>query len=58
MKLAEAASVLGISLEEVTTDSLKQQYRKLMMSWDPDKVISQYFINRLIGVMLILLYRV
>jgi preprotein translocase subunit Sec63 len=40
MKLAEAASILGISLEDVTTDSLKQQYRKLIISWDPDTVSS------------------
>eukprot|EP01040_Poterioochromonas_malhamensis_P019936 gene19936-23688_t len=38
MKLVEAAAILGISLEDVTTDSLKQQYRRLIMSWDPDTV--------------------
>jgi hypothetical protein len=39
MKLAEAAAILGISLEEVTTDSLKHQYKKLIMAWDPDSVL-------------------
>jgi hypothetical protein len=39
MKLAEAADILGISLEEVTVDSLKQTYKKLMTSWDNEKVV-------------------
>eukprot|EP01040_Poterioochromonas_malhamensis_P005833 gene5834-6273_t len=38
MKLAEAADILGISLEEVTVDSLKQTYKKLMTSWDNEKI--------------------
>lgn len=42
MKLAEAAAILGISLDDVTTDSLRQQYRKLIMSWDPETVSNTF----------------
>ncbi len=38
MKLAEAAQVLGISLEDVTLPTLKHTYSNLAMSWDPEKV--------------------
>ena len=38
MKLAEAAHILGISLEEVTVNSLKQAYKGLMANWDNEKV--------------------
>ncbi len=38
MKLAEAAHILGISLEDVTIDSLNKTYKKLVMTWDPEKV--------------------
>jgi preprotein translocase subunit Sec63 len=42
MKLEEAASILGVSLEDVTKDGLKQSYKKLMVTWDPEKVSSAY----------------
>ena len=38
MKLEEAASILGISLEDITIDGLKQTYKKLAMALDPEKV--------------------
>jgi hypothetical protein len=38
MKLEEAASILGVSLEDITIDGLKQTYKKLAMAWDPEKV--------------------
>lgn len=38
MKLQEAAVILGISLEDVTTDSLRQTFKKLTMAWDTEKV--------------------
>mmetsp|Transcript_19660 Transcript_19660/g.42689 ORF Transcript_19660/g.42689 Transcript_19660/m.42689 type:complete len:1034 (-) Transcript_19660:54-3155(-) len=37
MKLEEAASILGVSLEDITIDGLKQTYKKLAMAWDPEK---------------------
>ncbi len=38
MRLEEAASVLGISLDDITLDSLKQTFKKLSIIWDPEKV--------------------
>ena len=38
MKLEEAASILGVSLDEITIDTLKQTYKKLNSLWDPEKV--------------------
>ena len=38
MKLEEAASILGVSLEDITIDGLKQTYKKLALAWDPEKV--------------------
>lgn len=38
MKLQEAANILGLSLEEVTTESLKQTFRKLTTSSEAEKV--------------------
>lgn len=38
MKLEEAAAILGVSLEDITIDGLKQTYKKLAMAWDPEKV--------------------
>lgn len=34
---------MGISLEEVTVDSLKQTYKKLMTHWDNEKVVCVNF---------------
>ncbi len=45
MKLAEAAHILGISLEEVTTHSLNNTFKKLNMSWDPENVRYLQFIS-------------
>lgn len=46
MKLEEAASILGVSLEDITVDGLKQTYKKLALSWDPEKVsIKQSYCN-------------
>jgi hypothetical protein len=39
MKLEEAASILGISLEDITIDGLKQTYKKLAMALDPEQVV-------------------
>jgi hypothetical protein len=38
MKLEEAASILGLSLEDITVDSLKQTYKKLAVVWDKNRV--------------------
>jgi hypothetical protein len=38
MKLEEAASILGVSLEDITVDGLKQTYKKLALTWDAEKV--------------------
>ena len=38
MKLEEAAAILGVSLEDITIDGLKQTYKKLALTWDPEKV--------------------
>ena len=38
MKLDEAAAILGVSLEDITIDGLKQTYKKLAHAWDPSKV--------------------
>jgi hypothetical protein len=38
MKLAEAAHILGISLEEVTIDSLKKTYKTLITPIEKEKV--------------------
>ncbi len=38
MKLEEAASILGVSLDEITIDGLKQTYKKLAVAWNPEKV--------------------
>jgi hypothetical protein len=45
MKLAEAAHVLGISLEDVTIDILNKTYKKLVMTWDPEKVLCMLFLT-------------
>ena len=34
MKLEEAASILGVSLEDITIDNLKQTYKNLALSLD------------------------
>ena len=39
MKLEEAANILGISLDDITVDLLKQTYKKLAMTFDPEKVL-------------------
>ena len=44
MKLAEAAQVLGISLEDVTLPGLKNRFANLTMSFDPEKVSYASFI--------------
>eukprot|EP01032_Pedospumella_encystans_P021186 gene21186-24046_t len=41
MKLEEAASILGVSLEDITIDGLKQTYKKLALAWDPEKCKDQ-----------------
>ena len=38
MKLEEAAAILGVSLEDITLDGLKQTYKKLAVALDPEKV--------------------
>jgi hypothetical protein len=38
MKLAEAAHILGISLDEVTIDSLKKTYKTLITPIEKEKV--------------------
>jgi len=40
MKLREAANILGVSLDDLTVDGLKLTYRKLLLAWDPEKVIT------------------
>lgn len=39
MRLEEAATILGISLDDVTLDSLKATYKKLSSALDAEKVI-------------------
>jgi hypothetical protein len=39
MKLEEAATILGVSLDDITVDGLKQTYKKLASSWEPEKVV-------------------
>eukprot|EP01035_Chromulina_nebulosa_P025493 gene25493-33267_t len=41
MKLDEAAAILGVSLEDITIDGLKQTYKKLAHAWDPSKCKDQ-----------------
>ena len=41
MKLEEAASILGVSLEDITIDGLKQTYKKLALTLDPENVRTQ-----------------
>lgn len=48
MKLDEAAAILGVSLEDITIDGLKQTYKKLAHAWDPSKVYETYRANFLI----------
>ena len=48
MKLDEAAAILGVSLEDITIDGLKQTYKKLAHAWDPSKVYETYMANFLI----------
>lgn len=38
MKLEEAASILGVSLDDITVDGLKQTYKKLALAWESEKV--------------------
>ncbi len=38
MRLEEAAEILGLSLDDITLDDLKQTYKKLSIVWDPEKV--------------------
>ena len=38
MRLEEAASVLGVSIDEITVESLKQTYKKFTQEWDANKV--------------------
>ena len=45
MKLEEAAAILGVSLDDITVDSLKQTYKKLALAWDPSKVILSFHIK-------------
>ena len=40
MRVEDAAAVLGVSLDEITTSSLKQTYQELCASLDPSKVYS------------------
>jgi hypothetical protein len=42
MRLEEAATALGISLDDITLDSLKQTFKKLTVIWDPEKVFMVY----------------
>mmetsp|Transcript_6289 Transcript_6289/g.10441 ORF Transcript_6289/g.10441 Transcript_6289/m.10441 type:complete len:568 (-) Transcript_6289:66-1769(-) len=37
MKLEEAATILGVSLDDITLDGLKQTYKKLAVTCDPEK---------------------
>ena len=37
MKLEEAAAILGVDLDEITIDGLKQTYKKLVVAWNPEK---------------------
>lgn len=38
MKLEEAAALMGVSLDNITPELLKQTYKKLALSWDPQQV--------------------
>ena len=38
MKKEEVAAILGVSLEDITVEGLKQTYKKLALSWDLSKV--------------------
>ena len=38
MKLEDAAYILGVPLD-ASMETLKESYRKLVLSWHPDKVM-------------------
>lgn len=38
MKLAEAANILGVTLEDITLDSLKLSYKRLVTPFENAKV--------------------
>lgn len=44
MKLREAADILNLPLEDITVESLKLSYRKLVLAWDPEKVMKTTFL--------------